>query len=232
MWNGTVHRLHAIFRIVQLHRGEHVLRVVAFVAAESSTAAARYVRRVHQRVAALEVLVAHPVFHLLADDAALGMPEDQPRPGQFLDGEQVELLAQHAMVALLRLFQLVQVLVQVLLGEERRAVDALQLRILLVAQPVRAGDVQQLERLDPAGRRDMRPAAEVGELAGLVDRDLFVGLGELLDEVALHEVAFRLERSSPSWRGRNRARKAGPFRHLLHLLRCFSRSSGVNGFSR
>ena len=39
----------------------------------------------------------------------------------------------------------------------------------------------------------MRPAAEVEKLAGLVDRNLFIGLGELLDEVALHEVAFTLE---------------------------------------
>ena len=39
----------------------------------------------------------------------------------------------------------------------------------------------------------MRPAAEVEELAGLVNRDLFIGLGELLDEMALHEVAFALE---------------------------------------
>ena len=39
----------------------------------------------------------------------------------------------------------------------------------------------------------MRPAAEVEKLAGLINRNLFIGLGELLDEVALHEVAFTLE---------------------------------------
>ena len=38
------------------------------------------------------------------------MPEESARPCQLLDGEQVELLAQHAMVALLRLFDLVQIL--------------------------------------------------------------------------------------------------------------------------
>ena len=36
-------------------------------------------------------------------------------------------------------------------------------------------------------------AAEILELAGLVDRNFFIGLGELLDEMALHEVAFALE---------------------------------------
>ena len=172
----TVHRLHAIFRVVQFHGGEHVLRVVAFVAGGLPQIDARDVRGVDQRVAALQVLVAHPVFHLFADEAALGMPEDQARAGELLDGEQVELLAEHAMVALLGLFELVQVVVEILLGEERRAVDALELRIFLVAQPVGAGDVQQLERLDASGGRDVRAAAEVGELAGLVDGDLLVGL--------------------------------------------------------
>src|SRR5262249_49617601 len=76
---------------------------------------------------------------------------------------------------------------------ERGAISPLQLRILLVPQPVRAGDIQQLERFDLAGRRDVRAAAEVEKLAGLVNRNLFIGLGELLDEMALHEVAFALE---------------------------------------
>ena len=43
----------------------------------------------------------------------------------------------------------------------------------------------------------MWPAAEIGKLAGAVDRNLFIGLGELLDEVALHEVAFFFELRQP-----------------------------------
>src|SRR6516164_4810626 len=39
----------------------------------------------------------------------------------------------------------------------------------------------------------MRPAAEIDKFAGAVDRYLFIGLGELLDEMALHEVAFFFE---------------------------------------
>ena len=39
----------------------------------------------------------------------------------------------------------------------------------------------------------MRPAAEVGELASAINGNLFIGLGELLDEMALHEVAFFFE---------------------------------------
>jgi len=39
----------------------------------------------------------------------------------------------------------------------------------------------------------VRAAAEILKLAGFIDGDFFIGLGELLDEVALHEVAFTLE---------------------------------------
>src|SRR5207244_9022312 len=128
-----------------------------------------------------------------ADNAALGMPENQPGPSEFLDREQIELLAEGAVIPLFGLLDLVQIVVQFLLGEERGSVDALQLGIPFIAQPIGAGDIQQLESLDLAGRRNMRPAAEVGELAGAINGNLFIGPGELLDEMAFHEVAFFFE---------------------------------------
>src|ERR1700730_11209193 len=121
------------------------------------------------------------------------MPENQPGPRQFLNGKQIELLAQHAMVALLGLFLFIEKIVELFLRKKRRAVNTLQLRVLLIAQPVGASNIQELERFDLASRRNVRAAAEIQELAGLVDRNLFIGLGELLDEVALHEAAFALE---------------------------------------
>ena len=56
------------------------------------------------------------------------MPEDEAGAGELLNGEQVELLAEQAMVALLGFFELVEVVVELFLGVERRAVDALELR--------------------------------------------------------------------------------------------------------
>ncbi len=156
------------------------------------------------------------------------MPENQSRPRQFLNGKQIELLAQHAMVALLGLFLLVEEIVQVLFREKRRPVNALQLRVLLVAQPVGARNVQQLECLDLPGRRNVRAAAEIQKLAGLVDGNLFIGLGELLDEVALHEVAFALELRE-SFTARQKFARVGnvllhQFLHLLlDLLQVFRR---------
>ncbi len=75
------------------------------------------------------------------------MEEDQAGPGQLLNAEKIQLFAQLAMVALLGFFELVEVLVQIFLAEERRAVDALHLVVLFIALPVGAGDGKQLESL-------------------------------------------------------------------------------------
>ena len=75
----AVHRLELVLGVLELHAREHVLRVEAGVPRGLPEVESRHVRRVDQRVAALQVLVAHPVFELFADDAALGMEEDQPR---------------------------------------------------------------------------------------------------------------------------------------------------------
>ena len=93
-------------------------------------------RRVHQCVAALKILIAHPVFNLLADNAALGMEEDQPWPGEFLDAEQIQFLADLAVVAFLRFLNAGEIGVQIFLREERRSCNALQLRVLVVALPI------------------------------------------------------------------------------------------------
>ena len=85
-------------------------------------------------------------------------------PGDdVVEAEQVELGAEPAMIALLRLFPAPQELVELLLGRPGRAVDALEHRALLVAPPVRPGGAEQLERADLARARDVRPTAQVDE---------------------------------------------------------------------
>src|SRR4051812_22332039 len=97
------------------------------------------------------------------------------------------------MVALLGLFLLLEEVVEIFLGIKRSAVNALKLWVLFIAQPVSAGNIEQLESFDFSSRRNVRAAAEVREFAGSVDRNFFIGLGELLDEMALHEVAVFFE---------------------------------------
>src|SRR5689334_1982175 len=87
---------------------------------------ASHVRRVHQRVAALEDRVLDKAPQLELEDRTLWMPQDQSRPDVLLDREEVELLAEDPVVALLRLLEPPQVRVEVVLGEPRGTVDALQ----------------------------------------------------------------------------------------------------------
>ena len=107
----------------------------------------------------------------LADEGhPAGQPERRPRR-DVEEVEQVELAPELAVIALLRLLEPPDVLVQLLLGEPGRPVDPLQHRVLLVPAPVGAGAREQLEGLELAGRRDVGPAAEVEEIALPVDRD-------------------------------------------------------------
>ena len=78
------------------------------------------------------------------------------------------------MVALFGFLDAVQVGVEIFLLGPGRAVDPLQHLVLGVAAPVRAGELGQLEHAQLAGRRHVRAAAEVGELAFRVERNVLV----------------------------------------------------------
>ncbi len=101
--------------------------------------------------------------------------------------EQVELAPHPPVVALPRLLEPVEVGVEILLLEPGRPVDALQHLSALVAPPVCARAVQQLEMLEPAGARDVRSAAEILEGAVGVDRDGLV-VAELADALELERI--------------------------------------------
>src|ERR1700686_2106793 len=65
----------------------------------------------------------------------------------------------------------------------------------------------------------MRPAAKVKKLPRLINRNLFIGLDELLDEMAFHEVAFALELREPLIARQKFTRIRQVLLHqLLHLL--------------
>jgi hypothetical protein len=134
------------------------------------------------------VLGPRVVLHQLADQPALGMEDGQAAADLGREVEQVQLQAQPAVVAPLRLLQPVQVVGQGLLGLPGGAVDALQLLAGLVAAPVRASDPQQLECRDGGGGGNVRPPAEVDEAVVGVHRDGRAGALRLvggLDDLAL-----------------------------------------------
>ncbi len=117
--------------------------------------------RVDELVARLDVALPAVVLHDPADRPALRVEDRETRADLVREREQVELDAELAVVAPLGLLEPVEVLLQRLVALPRGAVDALEHRALLVAPPVRARDLRQLERTELAGRRDVRAAAQV-----------------------------------------------------------------------
>ena len=102
---GTIHRLQLILGLFHFHRAKHVVLVIAGVAAGVPQIATHDMRRVNQIVAALDQFVAQPGFNDVANEAALGMPEDQAGAGFFLNTEEIELRAKFAVIAALGFFQ-------------------------------------------------------------------------------------------------------------------------------
>ena len=79
------------------------------------------------------------------------------------------------MIALLGLFEAVQVVLELLLVGPGRAVDPLQHLVARIAAPVGAGDLHQLEGRELAGGRHVRPAAQVHPVALAVEADRLAG---------------------------------------------------------
>ena len=117
--------------------------------------------------------------------------EKRARGRLRMKAEEIELAAELPVVAPLRLLEEGEMLAQLLRRGERGAVDALQHLVALVAAPVRAGDAGELEGLQAAGRRHVRPAAEVGEIALGIERHL--PLGDALDDLDLVVLADAAE---------------------------------------
>ena len=131
--------------------------------------------RVHGLVPAFAELALDVVFKRLANDSALGQPQNQAGAYRLIDGEQLELLAQHAVIAAFGFGQLFELGVELFLVEECSRVQSLQLLARGVAFPVCAGDGQQLERAaDVTGAGDVPPAAKIDEFALSIERQRFL----------------------------------------------------------
>ena len=175
---------------------EHILAIFAPVARLLPLARVHHLRCLDLAIAARVHLAPHIGFELTPDLVALGMPENAAMRF-FLQVEQIHLAAQLAVVALGGLFQPHQMLLELFLVEPGGAVNARQLRVLLVAAPIGAGRAHKLEglRIKLAGRSQMRSAAHVepraltARLARPVDRQLFI-IGQGLGPFGLERLTF------------------------------------------
>src|SRR4051794_34353874 len=167
---GTVHRFDEIALAFQLHAAKQILAVVSEVARLLEQLLARHVGRVNRLVSTPPNLALDQIFQDLADDGALWVKERKARADQLVEREQVELLAQRAVIPLLGFLEPIEVFLEILLGREGGSVNALELRIALVAAPVGTGEGQHLEGFDLARALNVGTAAEVDEVAVLKQR--------------------------------------------------------------
>ncbi len=188
----AVHRLHPIAHVLGLafagrHRGKLVLGIQGEVPGSQEQLLAGHVRRVDQLIAALENDVLDEAAQLEVDHRPFGVPQDQPGTDVPLHREQVEVLADDAVIALAGFLEPPQVALEIVLREPGSPVNALQHLAALVAAPIRAGGVQQLEVLDGPSRRDVRATTQIHERTIRVDRDHFVLL-QIVDALELQRI--------------------------------------------
>ena len=186
----AVHRLDRIVFTVDL-REVHVLFVMIPVAGRLPELTVQDDRRLDLLVAVAAMDIAPVIDELIADDHAVRMEEREAR-AFLMQAEEVELLAELAVIALLGLLEHVQVRIEVSLLLEGRAVDALQHLVVLITAPVSTGNAHELQSLDLARRDDVRASAEVRELALRVHRDL-LAFRQIVDELDLVGLALLLK---------------------------------------
>ena len=137
------------------------------------------------------LLIAETLLHLaqvvLQAQTELGtlwQPDGQTLADLIAEHEQLHLLTNLTMVALLSLLQHHEILVEHLLLGERDTIQALHLLTSSVTTPEGTGNTRQLDGLDFARIHEVRTTAEVGEVTLRICRDRTV-FQVLLDVLAL-----------------------------------------------
>ena len=189
---GAVHRLDGELALVLGHRGEHVLAERLPVARGLPQRLVENLRPVHLAIADRVLAPPHVVDQALEQLPSLGVPEHDARP-LLLEVKEIHLAPQLAMVALLRFLDLPEIGRKLLLGCPGGTVDALQLRVVVIATPIRSRELGELEGFaDVTGRGHVRAAAQIEPLALLVDLQIFTR-GDCIDQLDLEQLALLLE---------------------------------------
>jgi hypothetical protein len=176
---GTIHRLQGegvLFRLGE----EHVLGIVVPMSRLLPQRDIQHHRATDLLIAATFIHTTHILLDLLPDRPPVGMPEHHARAFLLLM-KQIELLADLAMIALLRLLELIQVGLEILVVEPGRAVNAGEHGVVRITTPIGAGHLHQLERAKLAGIGHVGASAQVGEFALGVERQVFIRRNRLDD---------------------------------------------------
>jgi hypothetical protein len=186
---GTVHRLEAENVIFAVFDDEHVLLIVLPVTRLLPQFFFDKNRGENFVVIGTVEHVADKFLQFLVHDHSAGQPE-HGAGRHVMEGKEIEFSSELAVISLFRFLEALEVFFEFLFLREGNAVDALELLILRIAFPVRAGNVQQLHVLDASGRRKMRTAAEIGKRPFFVAADDLVLFVEALYQLNLVLIAF------------------------------------------
>ena len=130
------------------------------------------------------------LFQFVGDDCASRQKHWQAWTDVIVENEQLEFLAEFAVVALLRFLEHREVVVEFLFRFERRAVNALELGILFVALVVSARHARELERADVSRAHDVRAGTQIDKVAAAIERNSLVRRN-VFDDVDLVFAWFR-----------------------------------------
>ncbi len=142
----------------------------------------------YRKVAILLLDLAEEELEAEAEVRTLRKPERKSLSDLLGEGEELHFLADLAVVTLLGLLEEYEILVEHSLLREGNTVDTGEHMTVLVASPICACDSEELHGLDHGSVLEVRSAAEVGEVAVLVEGDGAVL--EVADEFALVLVAL------------------------------------------
>jgi hypothetical protein len=142
---GAVHGFERHFLALGAVHLEHVLAIVRPVAGRLPQRLVVDDRRLDFDVAVRQQHLAHVIRERVVERRPFVLPEGRARRPR-VKREQPEIFAQLAVVALLGFFDLREIRLQLLVGEERGPVDALHRLIARVALPVGVRRAEQLER--------------------------------------------------------------------------------------
>ena len=158
------------------------------------------VRGADADVAGGELGFLRELFQFLDDHGAFRQPERQAGADVFgVHHVQAHLRANLAVVAFLRFLNHREVFFELGLVFECRAVNALELRVLLVTLVIRAGDAGEPVGAHVPGAHHVRPGTKVNELAGLEIRNRLIGRNVFDDvELELAGDIARSERGEPA----------------------------------
>src|SRR5450759_3110604 len=158
----AVHRAELqLFSVLEAHWRKHRFVEELPVTAGAIEVQLGDVRSDDVAIVALQLFIDDPPLQLPPDGGSVGQPDDLADTDALVEGEELQLAAELLVVPFLGFFEELEVIVQLPLCLPSGAVDAGQLRFLLIATPVGAGDTQELERLQVARRPDVRSPTQV-----------------------------------------------------------------------